>query len=401
MRKFWLVTRYEYTRHVLRRRFLFALLSVPAILIVILIVGGIAVALSSDSSPIGYVDHSGVLANPVYPPAANRFDQPVEIIDFATADQAQASLEAGDIQAFYIIAADYRQTAQADLIYEKQPNTEIQSDFQDFLVYNLLSNQPPAVIERVTQGPMLTVRSADGSRSMSEDEWFVILAPIVAGLMFIFAISSTSGYLMQAVVEEKENRTMEILITSVSTFQLMGGKIVGLVGVGLTQLGVWMGVALLGLLVGRSFIPSLANFQIAPEMIVWITAIMLPGFVMVSALMAAVGATVGDEREGQQMAGIFSIPIMLPFWFIYPLLSNPNGPLAIGLSYFPLTGPITLAMRVGFASIPTWQLTLNITILALYAVGALWLAGKAFRIGMLRYGQRVRWSELFRRTNRV
>lgn len=143
--------------------------------------------------------------------------------------------------------------------------------------------------------------------------------------------------------------------------------------------------------------PSLADLHFAPALFGWITAIMLPGFVMIAALMAAMGATVGDEREGQQMAGLFTLPIMVPFWFLYPLLTNPNGPLAIGLSYFPLTAPITLALRIGFATIPVWQLALNITALALYALGALWLSGRAFRIGMLRYGQRVRLSELFRK----
>ncbi len=400
MKKFWRVVRYEYRRHVLRRRFLFALLSVPLVLLVILVVGAVAAALSSDNSPIGYVDHSGVLANPEYPPVNSRFEQPIEILAFSTQEQAQSSLDAGKIQAYYVIAADYLQTSNAELIYRRQPGTSAQSDFQDFLVYNLLSGQPQTVIERVMQGPRLTVRTADGSRSMSEDEWFVILAPIAAGLMFLFAISSTSGYLMQAVVEEKENRTMEILITSVSPFQLMGGKIVGLVAVGSTQLAVWMGVAALGVQVGRNIIPSLAGLYISPDLFGQITAIMLPGFVMIAALMAAVGATVGDEREGQQMAGIFTIPIMVPFWFLYPLLTNPNGPLAIGLSYFPLTAPITLAMRIGFASIPSWQFGLNIAALVLYALGALWLAGRAFRIGMLRYGQRVRLSELFHRPSR-
>jgi len=395
MNKFWQVTRYEYTRHVLRRRFLFALLSVPAVMILILVVGALAVAMSSDNSPIGYVDHAGILAHAKYPPAASRFDKPVEIIAMPTEALAQASLDSGDIQAYYVIAADYGQTSNAELVYRRQPDTAVQVDFRNFMIYNLLSDQPRAIVERIIEGPQLTVQTADGSRSMAQDEWFVILAPITAGLMFLFAISSTSGYLMQAVVEEKENRTMEILITSVSAFQLMGGKIIGLVAVGLTQLAVWTGVAVLGLLIGRNFIPDLASLRMAPGMFGWITAIMLPGFFMVAALMAAVGATVGDAREGQQLAGIFTIPIMLPFWFMYPLLNNPNGPLAIGLSYFPLTGPITLAIRVGFASIPTGLLILNIMALVLYAVGALWLAGRAFRIGMLRYGQRVRWRELF------
>ena len=121
MKKFWRVLRYEYTRHVLRRRFLFALLSVPVVLILILIVGAVAAALSSDNRPIGYVDHSGMLANPKYPPVTNRFDRPVEILAFPAEAQAQASLDSGEIQAYYVLAADYKQTSNSDLIFRNQP----------------------------------------------------------------------------------------------------------------------------------------------------------------------------------------------------------------------------------------------------------------------------------------
>jgi ABC-2 type transport system permease protein len=121
---------------------------------------------------------------------------------------------------------------------------------------------------------------------------------------------------------------------------------------------------------------------------------MVPAFVMVSGLMAAIGATVTEASEGQQVMGLFTIPIWLPYILIAVFVQNPNSPLAIAMTLFPLTAPMTIAIRLGFTTIPAWQLTLSFILLVASACGAIWLAGRAFRIGMLRYGQRLHWKEI-------
>jgi ABC-2 type transport system permease protein len=126
--------------------------------------------------------------------------------------------------------------------------------------------------------------------------------------------------------------------------------------------------------------------------------VMLPSFVLIAALMAAVGATVTEAREGQQVTGLFTLPVMIPYWFAFQIMSNPNGPLAVALSYFPLTAPVALTMRAGFTDLPPGQVLLSVGILVLSAFGALWLAGRALRLGMLRYGQRVNLRELLGRS---
>jgi ABC-2 type transport system permease protein len=177
----------------------------------------------------------------------------------------------------------------------------------------------------------------------------------------------------------------------------MSGKIVGIIGIGLTQLLVWAGAAALLILLGRRWLPWLEAIRLDPAYLGLVGLIMIPSFIMVAALMAAAGATVTDERESQQMSGLFTLPVVAPFWFTYLLMSNPNGPLALALSYFPLTAPVALTMRAGFTYIPPWQLGFNLFILFLFALGSLWLAGRAFHLGLLRYGQRVSWRELFGR----
>jgi ABC-2 type transport system permease protein len=214
-------------------------------------------------------------------------------------------------------------------------------------------------------------------------------------LIFFIAIATSSGYLLQAVVEEKENRTMEILVTTVSPGQLMAGKIIGDIAIGFTQLFTWLIFIVLGVSVGRNWFEFLQGVQIPWSSLGLMLLVMVPAFVMICALMAAVGATVTEASEGQQVMGIFTIPLYLPYMLIGVLMENPNSPLAIGLSLFPLTAPLTISIRAGFAVVPTWQLVLSVGILIASAVGALWLAGRTFRLGMLRYGQRLRWKEIF------
>ena len=188
---------------------------------------------------------------------------------------------------------------------------------------------------------------------------------------------------------------MEILVTSVSPNQLMAGKIMGNLSVGLTQLVIWIIFTLIAINILPKFIPMGEPPQIPASYILLLVVTFLPAFVMICALMAAVGATVTEASEGQQVMGIFTLPLYLPYMLIGVLMENPNSPLAVGLSLFPLTAPMTISIRAGFAVVPAWQLVLSVGILVASAAGALWFAGRAFRLGMLRYGQRLRWKEVF------
>jgi len=395
MNKFWRVAIHEYRRHVLRRRFLFALLSVPGLILVMILVGFMIATANRSDLPVGYVDQSGLLANPLPPPEPDPSNDPLALVAFQTQSEAEAALESKEIQAYYLLLPDYQRTGRAQLIYVTELSSDAEEQFADFLRLNLLRDQPEAVANRLISGDNLTVRTPDGSREMSERDWFNIFTPFAAGLAFIIAIFTTSGYLMQAVVEEKENRTIELLITSVSPFQMMAGKIIGIIGVGLTQIVAWLSVAFLAVLIGRSTFDWLQALTISPGFVGLMVVVMLPSFVLVAALMAAVGATVTEAREGQQVSGLFTLPVMVPYWFTYQIMSNPNGSLAIVLSYFPLTAPVALTMRAGFTALSLGEVLLSVGLLVLSAIAALWLAGRAFRLGMLRYGQRVNLRELF------
>jgi len=398
MTKLWHVAWHEYRRHVFTRRFvLIGLLSVP---LIILVMGGLIyliISLDINTTPLGYVDYSGLLADPLPAPAPEPPDKPVPILPFETEAAARSALDAGQIQAYYVLPADYLSTDQLSVFHLGALKSPARQQFYNFLTANLLKSTDPIIANRLVKGAEIIVQSPDGSRSISSKNWFNVLVPMVAGIAFIIAMFSTGGYLMQAVVEEKENRTMEVIITSVSPNQFMAGKIIGDTAVGLTQIFLWMLFIVIPILLLRNTLSFLRGIQIAPQTLLLLIFVMFPAFILVSALMAAIGATVSEAREGQQMVGIISLPIWIPYMLTGSLMSNPNSPLALGLSLFPLTAPLTMLMRDGLTILPAWQIALSAVIQVLSAIGAIGLAGRAFRLGMLRYGQRLKWREVLAR----
>ncbi len=207
---------------------------------------------------------------------------------------------------------DYPQNTQVELIYLEEPDSDITYQFEDFVRFTLMENADinPEVIDRLSEGFSYSLESADGSRQMGDDQWYLALVPYVAGIMMMVVVMTSGGYLLQAVVEEKENRTMEIVITSVSPSQLMTGKILGNIGVGLTQLVVWLVFAWLGLKIAGNFWPFLQDFSLPPNYVAILLLLLLPSFVMVAAIMSAIGSTMTEMREAQQISGMVSLLFM-------------------------------------------------------------------------------------------
>jgi len=409
MSKLWLVAKYEYVRNVFKKSFIIVILSVPLILALSIGLGWLIHRVENPTAPVGYVDHAGVLADPIPPPRrAGSPDNPsssdlVPLIPFQTEEEARQALESKAIQAYYVVAADYRQTNRVELVYIEPPGDNVTQQFWDFMQINRINDLPPEIARRAVAGSSLIVRWPDdgpwGGREFSERTFLNNLLPFFVGILCIMLLFMSSGYLTQAVATEKENRTMEIVITSISPGQLIGGKVLGIIAVTLTQVVAWGVFAVLAVFVGGHYlgIGILQNLSLDPRIAITMLAIAAPTYVMLAALMAAVGATVAEGQDAQQVAGLFSLPVVAPIWLAVLIIENPNGPLAIGLSLFPLTALTTFAMRMMSVPIPLWQIAVSVTLLILCAVGAVWVAGRAFRLGMLRYGQRLGWRELFQR----
>jgi len=396
MNRVWRVALYEYRRNVFKKSFLFSLLSIPLIVAFSVGLGFVLTSLQNNDLPVGYVDQADVFDTTIPAPVSDQAE-PVDFIPFQTEDEALGSLEAQEIQAYYVIPADYRETRHIVIVYAKKPGENANIQWYDFLQINVLSGQPTEIAYRVASGTEVTVRSLDGKRTMADSgPTFGNLMPLFITLAFLALILMSSGFLMGAVAEEKENRTMEIVVTSISPLQLIGGKLLGIVAIGLTLLVTWGLIVVLGIFAARLMgIGWFQDLGMDWSVVLATAAIAAPAYVLVAALMIAIGTMVTTTQEGQSFSSIFIIFHMIPLYVGFAFLNNPDSSLALTLSFLPFTSLMTIAMRNLFFSVPTWQIALSVCVQTVSALGAIWLASRAFRLGMLRYGQRLRWRGLF------
>ena len=397
MYKTWLIIKHEYLRHVLRKRFIVTLISFPLLIAVSGGVGYFSTFLGIDKTPVGYIDRAGVLTNPVQLSEDATGSMPVlTMIPYQDEKLAREDLNAEKIQALFSLEPDYLQTGNVKMLALTAPDGEVISQFKDFLRINLIRTLPAEITHRLSDGINLEYRSIDVSNVTEENNLWNILIPAFAGILLIMAITTSGGYLLQAVVEEKENRTMEIIITSVSPNQLMIGKTIGNLSVGLTQLVTWIIFGFIGI---KAVLPAISNVRITSintDALIVTVLTFIPAFIMIASLMAALGATATQSQEAQQISGLFTIPLILPFWMIGSITENPNGPIATILSLIPFTSPVTLPLRVATGTTPFSQILLALGLLYAFMIASLWLSGKAFRLGMLQYGKRISLREIFR-----
>ena len=385
MGKLWLVARQEYLGRVRQRSFLVGTLSILAILAVIMGITAIIVIGGRDDRPLGYVDRAGLFAAQPVPAA----DGP-ELRAFADEAAARQALEAGVIQAFYVLPEDYLSRHEVALVYGKeQPGERVRGAFDDALRTALAARALAGVQQRLIEGSQVTLRSLDGRRQIDPSSIVDALLPFLAGFLFIMATVSSSGYLLQALTAEKENRTAEVMITTLTPLQLVGGKSLGLMAVSLTQLAIWLAVALTAIAVGGRYFPELSGLHVSPDLIVIILLYFLPAYALIAGLMTAIGAIMPDQQQSQQIAGLLNMMFFVPYFLAAVLFANPNGPLAVALTLFPTTAFTAISVRWGMTTIPTWQLAASWVILVVSATFCVIFAAQIFRMGMLTYGQRL------------
>ncbi len=400
MRKLWLVTSHEYRRHVLRRGFLFAVLGMPLILAVVF-AGSFFFASRSDRDPLA-AQPLGLVAPAEVADSAPADDVPVRV--FSDEAAARQALDAGEIAGYAVAADDYLETGNLALTHAGALGGSFAEDdvgdaLRDYLrasliAANLPAEASPAEAAALSRWPDVRFESLGNPEDARSPLAF--LAPFLIGLFFLISVMTTAGYLIQAVVDEKENRTMEILITSITPTQLMSGKILGLIGVGLTQISVWVALLLIALLVVRSRFDLPFELTLEPETVGVAVAWFVPLYLIVGALFAAVGISVTDVSEGRQAAGPISILVVLPLYLSWLIFENPDSPLVVGMSLFPFTSPIVMLTRTQLTEVPLWQYITSWLLLAATAALMLWVVGRLLQVGMLRYGQRLSWREMRR-----
>jgi ABC-2 type transport system permease protein len=211
---------------------------------------------------------------------------------------------------------------------------------------------------------------------------------------FSCAYSGSQSHLAE---QEKENRLIEVLLSSISTRQLLAGKVLGLGAAGLTQVIVWVVSFPLLLRFASSSIGGLISTLQVPAYF-WILGILyfILGYSMFAVLSAGVAAITSTVQEAQGIAGIYTIFSIAPFWFLSLLLLYPTSPVWIVFSIFPFSAPVLTLMRLGLIGVPVWQLVVSIGVLVLSIWGGVLLAAKLLRTYVLMYGKRPTLKEISR-----
>jgi ABC-2 type transport system permease protein len=230
--------------------------------------------------------------------------------------------------------------------------------------------------------------------------------------LIYMAILLYGSFVMQAVVEEKSTRIVEIIISSARPFDLLMGKVLGVGMTGLVQMGAWAlmlsGIMIYGGTIAALFIdPSTLNLpetassaevmaaadipipQLDPMIFAAFVLFFLMGYLMYASLFAAVGSAVENVQDAQSLTIPLMLPIILAMAVLTPVIESPDSTLATIMSHFPLTSPIIMMVRISITDIPIWEVGLSLAILLGSFLGAIWFSGRIYRVGVLSYGKKT------------
>lgn len=437
MSKISLIIKREYTTRVMKKSFIILTFLTP-----LLFAGMITVPLWLSSIKDSNKKHIVVIDR------TNSYSQVLKnnetyVFDFVEKPAEDVKKESvnkneNEFTALLLISDDLAKNPKAASLYsDKQVNMELKNyisgllnqhvEQQKLASYNI-PNLKEMVEKSKTDIDIPTIKWGDnGQEKEGSAELALVIGMISAFVIYMFIVIY-GAQVMSGVVQEKTSRIVEVMISSVKPFELMMGKIIGIAMVGLTQFMLWVVLtvaisAAAGSLMGgnvdmnslqqtnqmgmQTNIPvnqnpdeiqqlfSMLNGFDFTQIIVLFVVYFLGGYLLYASLFAAVGSAVDNETDTQQ----FSLPLTLPIIFaVYAAIysaQNPDGPLAFWCSMIPFTSPIVMMVRLPF-DVPAWQLILSLSILVLSFIGTTWMAGKIYRTGILMYGKKVTWKEMWK-----
>jgi ABC-2 type transport system permease protein len=399
MNKTLLIFRHEFLHTIMRTGFIILTLALPVLALlgigVIHIISGVAKP-PAEVTRIGYVDEIG------------GFDQfttqeNVTFLRFDTPEAATQALINKNITEYFVIPPDFISTGIIKrYIIQKEvtPPDATTAAIKNFLSSNLLAGKvPTSTIDRI-EAPLnlvTTTLTATGAVASEQGGLTNLIIPGIFGLLLALSLSFSSAYVLQGLGEEKENRLMEILLSSISTRQLITGKVSGIGAAGLVQVVVWVvSIPLLLNLASSSIGGFLSMIKIPPNFLVLGIVYFILGYLLFAVLSASVAAVSPTVREAQGLAAIFTLFAVAPFWFYSLIMLFPNSPVWVVFSIFPFSAPVLVMLRLGMTGVPAWQLIASIAVMVLCIAGGLLLAAKLLRTYILMYGKRPRLGEIIR-----
>lgn len=404
-RKVWVIARQDYLTNLRRAGFIIMTVSVPVIGLVVLVA---AILLSGQASEvgawlerqfnveggaIGVVDRSGYFT-PILPAYRDAF------IPYEDEEAARVALEEETVTAVIVIDTDYIETGQVVVMTRGSSFgasvVEDSDRVRSFFVAHLLEGQvDPALRDRAARPFSVEAVVVSGEGERSGNFMFTFFIPYFLSIFLLMTIFTSSGYLLQSVAEEKESRVIEIVVSSVRPLELMAGKVLGLGALGLTQVLVWL-ISTWALSGSAGAILAIGAATAIPLRVLALGVVYyLLGYTLYAILMAGVGALGTTMRESQQLAGIFSLFAAIPYMLASFVMFNPNALLMRLFSFFPLTAPTMMMLRLPLAEVPWVDIVGSIVLLLLSIPVALWFGTKLFEVGLLIYGKRPTMREIW------
>ncbi len=297
-------------------------------------------------------------------------------------------------------------------------------------IYDLKIEQLQVDIIKIKEAETMVTISSENFSGEKSSKIGSVLRMIAGGgfgyLIFMFIIIYGTS-VMRSVIEEKNSRIIEVIISSVKPFQLMLGKILGNAFAGILQFIIWMISAgflmfIISLIFGMDATSASGMGQLNPEMIQQVQESSasdlqlaleeiksLPiltmffsfiiyffgGYLIYSSIYAAIGAAVDSETDTQQFMMPVLMPLIIAIYVGFSVIENPHGPIALAFSLFPLTSPIVMLMRIPFG-VPWWQIITSMVLLIITFIGIVWFAAKIYRVGILMYGKKPSYKELYK-----
>ena len=421
MNKIWVIAKREFLVTVTRKGYIFAVVGMPLLFggifgVSFLTSGSLEQSIKSGSGPIAVVDRSHTLdfelaANeepvPESPTAATEVLQkaasskPSRLVSYTDMTQAIQDLKNGKLSAVYLIESDYMSTGK---IIAYSPERGVFSDLAppdrsrlyDLIRASLVKDRIDGETrERIlAPGKLKQMKVSKQGEVENASDAFQKAArffgPFSMFLLLTMSIFFSSGYLLQGIAEEKQNRVIEVIWASVEPMELLTGKIIGLGAAGLLQVAFYAGMLLL------PAVTVFALFQVSVAGLVLSLTYFVLGYLLFAGLMAGTGILGNSPQESGQLSAFWTLVSMIPM-FLFPTISEaPNSWLARGLSWFPLTAPVAMLLRITSGHIPWLDVGISIVVLVVSIYLAVRGAAKMFRAAALMYGKRPGIGEILR-----
>ncbi len=432
MNHIFLITKREFLTQVKKKSFVILTLLAPVMLIAFGAVVGLMFKANESHNVIEVVDRSGLFKNKL------KSDDQLNYIFVSAADEKSkvSNLKENEALDGILILPELKDRNFDDLLKSTRlvinskigfdTKKKIVSDITEVIKKEKIKQLGIAETQLNDLDKSFTLKTINVSENNKEDSdlAFGVKSGLSILLMYVtFMFIIIYGVrVMRSVLEEKNNRVVEIIISSVKPFELMMGKILGVTLVALTQFLVWITMSVIGALVLNTGFSSIqknipgGNEQLAgkldvaqiatqvshsllelnfPLIIFVFIVFFLLGYIFYSSIYAAIGSAVDNETETQQFTLFAILPLMLGMYGSFSLMNNPDGPLGFWLSIIPFTSPVAMIARIPFG-VPAWQIALSIGLLLGTTIFMIFVAGKIYRVGILMYGNKATLKEIWK-----